>query len=150
LADDEREELDEVVRYRGIRHADEAADRAGDPRHAPGVRHPAGQRPEVRPDLLLDLRRHGPRRDEGLLPLDRRQQRRRPHGCDRYSHSIVAGGFDEMSYTTRFTPDTSLMMRLESRASKSSGRRAQSAVMPSVDCTARIASTYSYVRSSPM
>ena len=32
--------------------------------------------------------------------------------ADRYSHSIVAGGFDEMSYTTRFTPGTSLTIRL--------------------------------------
>ncbi|MGY4418079.1 hypothetical protein ACVWY2_000504 [Bradyrhizobium sp. JR6.1] len=32
----------------------------------------------------------------------------RPH----YSHSIVPGGFDVTSYTTRFTPFTSLMMRV--------------------------------------
>ena len=30
----------------------------------------------------------------------------------RYSHSIVAGGLLLMSYTTRFTPATSLTMRL--------------------------------------
>lgn len=36
-----------------------------------------------------------------------------------YSHSIVAGGLDVMSYTTRLTPSTSLMMRLEVRPSKS-------------------------------
>ncbi len=30
-----------------------------------------------------------------------------------YSHSMVAGGFDEMSYTTRLMPRTSLVMRLE-------------------------------------
>ena len=36
-----------------------------------------------------------------------------------------------ISYTTRFTPFTSLMMRVESRASSSAGRRVQSAVMPS-------------------
>ncbi len=29
-----------------------------------------------------------------------------------YSHSIVPGGFDVMSYTTRFTPGTSFTMRL--------------------------------------
>ena len=34
-----------------------------------------------------------------------------------YSHSMVAGGFDEMSYTTRLTPFTSLMMRPEIFAS---------------------------------
>ncbi len=32
-----------------------------------------------------------------------------------YSHSIVAGGFEEMSYTTRLIPPTSLMMRVEIR-----------------------------------
>lgn len=36
-----------------------------------------------------------------------------------YSHSIVAGGFDEMSYTTRFTPFTSLMIRVEMRPNRS-------------------------------
>ena len=36
-----------------------------------------------------------------------------------YSHSIVLGGFEEMSYTTRFTPRTSLVMRDETRARKS-------------------------------
>jgi hypothetical protein len=33
-----------------------------------------------------------------------------------HSHSIVAGGFDDISYTTRFTPRTSLMTRVEIRA----------------------------------
>ena len=36
-----------------------------------------------------------------------------------YSHSIVAGGLLVMSYTTRLTPSTSLMMRLEVRPSRS-------------------------------
>ncbi len=36
-----------------------------------------------------------------------------------YSHSIVAGGFDETSYTTRLMPRTSLMMREESLARRS-------------------------------
>ena len=36
-----------------------------------------------------------------------------------HSHSIVAGGLLEMSYTTRFTPRTSLMMRLLITASTS-------------------------------
>ena len=36
-----------------------------------------------------------------------------------YSHSIVAGGFDEMSYTTRLMPRTSLMTRLETRPRRS-------------------------------
>ena len=60
-----------------------------------------------------------------------------------YSHSIVAGGLLEMSYTTRFTPFTSLMMRLEIRAKTSHGKRAQSAVMKSSVVTARNATTES-------
>ena len=41
------------------------------------------------------------------------------HPTRPYSHSIVAGGLLLMSYTTRFTPFTSLMMRVEMRASSS-------------------------------
>jgi len=33
-----------------------------------------------------------------------------------YSHSIVASGFELISYTTRFTPFTLLMMLLEINA----------------------------------
>ena len=36
-----------------------------------------------------------------------------------HSHSIVAGGFPEMSYTTRLSPRTSLMMRFDTRPSRS-------------------------------
>ena len=36
-----------------------------------------------------------------------------------YSHSMVAGGFELMSRATRFTPATSLMIRLEARSSRS-------------------------------
>jgi hypothetical protein len=36
-----------------------------------------------------------------------------------HSHSIVAGGFDETSRATRLTPPTSLMIRLETRSSRS-------------------------------
>lgn len=36
-----------------------------------------------------------------------------------YSHSMVAGGLDEMSSTTRLIPATSLVMRLETRERKS-------------------------------
>src|SRR5690606_22699670 len=60
-----------------------------------------------------------------------------------YSHSIVAGGLLEMSYTTRFTPATSLMMRVEICASTAYGIRAQSAVMKSCVSTARMATTLS-------
>jgi len=54
-----------------------------------------------------------------------------------YSHSIVPGGFDVTSRTTRLTPGTSLVMRLEMRASTSYGRRVQSAVIASSDETGR-------------
>lgn len=60
-----------------------------------------------------------------------------------HSHSIVLGGFELMSYTTRFTPFTSLMIRLEILASTSCGKRNQSAVMPSILVTARIEATFS-------
>jgi hypothetical protein len=59
-----------------------------------------------------------------------------------YSHSIVAGGFDEMSYTTRLTPGTSLTIRDEIFARTSYGSFAQSAVMPSSEVTARTATTF--------
>ena len=36
-----------------------------------------------------------------------------------YSHSIVAGGFDDRSSATRFTPGISLMIRLEIVSSRS-------------------------------
>lgn len=37
---------------------------------------------------------------------------KRRNGCP-YSHSIVPGGLDVISYTTRLHPGTSLMIRLE-------------------------------------
>ena len=58
-----------------------------------------------------------------------------------HSHSIVAGGFELTSYVTRFTPFTSLITRLEIRASTSGGNGNQSAVMPSRLVTARSATT---------
>ncbi len=60
-----------------------------------------------------------------------------------YSHSIVAGGFPETSYTTRLIPRTSLMMRFDTRASRSCGSGAHCAVMKSCVCTARNATAYS-------
>lgn len=36
----------------------------------------------------------------------------------RHSHSIVAGGLPDTSYTTRFKPRTSLMMRLDTLPSR--------------------------------
>ncbi len=58
-----------------------------------------------------------------------------------HSHSIVAGGFPEMSYTARLIPRTSLMIRFDTRPSSEYGRCAQCAVMKSVVCTARSAVT---------
>src|SRR5690348_4041447 len=60
-----------------------------------------------------------------------------------YSHSMVAGGFPEMSYTTREMPRSSLMMRKLTRSRNSYGRCAQRAVMKSIVCTARNAITHS-------
>src|SRR5437868_4102284 len=67
-----------------------------------------------------------------------------------HSHSIVAGGFEEISYTTRFTPFTSLMIRVEMRASRSYGKCVQSAVIKSSVVTQRTARALSYVRASPI
>ena len=53
------------------------------------------------------LQSHGLRRGLGSFA---------PAGLPDYSHSIGAGGLDEMSYTTRLTPLISLMIRLEMRA----------------------------------
>ena len=63
---------------------------------------------------------------------------------------MVAGGLLLMSYTTRLTPGTSFTMRLEILPRTSYGSLAQSAVIPSSDVTARIATTFAYVRPSPM
>ncbi len=60
-----------------------------------------------------------------------------------HSHSIVAGGFELTSYVTRFTPRTSLMIRLEILPNTSAGNANQSAVMPSRLVTARSATTWS-------
>src|SRR5215472_7284849 len=56
-----------------------------------------------------------------------------------YSHSMVPGGFEVTSYTTRFTPFTSFTMRVEMIFRTSWGSGTQSAVMPSSEFTARMA-----------
>ena len=61
------------------------------------------------------------------------------HGV--YSHSIVPGGLDVMSSTTRLTSRTSLIMREAICSSRSYGSLAQSAVIASSEVTARIATT---------
>jgi hypothetical protein len=45
---------------------------------------------------------------EPTQPIDFKETFLTPH-----SHSIVAGGFPEMSYTTRLIPRTSLMIRFD-------------------------------------
>src|SRR5690606_39265826 len=67
-----------------------------------------------------------------------------------YSHSIVAGGLELISNTTLFTPFTLLIISLDTLAKNSYGKRLQSAVIPSVEVTARKQITCSYVRSSPI
>ena len=54
-----------------------------------------------------------------------------------HSHSIVAGGLLVMSYTTRFTSGTKLTIRFATVSRKSCGNLAQSAVMKSLEVTAR-------------
>ena len=61
-----------------------------------------------------------------------------PTAARRYSHSIVAGGFDVTSSTTRFTPAISLTIRPEIVSIRSYGSLAQSAVIASSLVTARI------------
>src|ERR1700694_408570 len=63
-------------------------------------------------------------------------------GLEHHSHSIVPGGFDVMSYTTRLIPRTSLTILLEIVRSTSYGSGAQSAVIPSSLSTARIAHVF--------
>src|SRR5215471_8440807 len=56
----------------------------------------------------------------------------------RYSHSIVAGGFEVTSSTTRLTPGISFTTRAAIVSTRSYGSRAQSAVIASSLVTARI------------
>ncbi len=60
-----------------------------------------------------------------------------------YSHSMVAGGLEVMSYTMRLACFTSLTMRVLIFSRTSYGMRAQSAVMASTLVTARRAITFS-------
>src|SRR5690606_2998362 len=67
-----------------------------------------------------------------------------------YSHSMVAGGFELMSYTTLLTPFTLFIISLDVFCKNSYGKFTQSAVIPSVLSTALNATHFSYVRSSPI
>ncbi len=99
-----------------------AAQAAANPVRAQRVRAPARKR--VSADAV------GESDPSGSL---RQRRSRCPH-----SHSIVPGGFEVMSYTTRLTPGTSLMIRCDITSSVSYGTRAQSAVIASSLVTARI------------
>ena len=84
----------------------------------------------------------GRRDDEaGRLPhaacSSRDDAHRRRARTPLYSHSIVAGGFDVTSRTTRFTAGISFTMRDEIVSIRSYGNRAQSAVIASSLVTAR-------------
>lgn len=70
--------------------------------------------------------RHERRLHARIEPQERSRLRRGENARDgadcyerAYSHSIVAGGFDEMSRATRLTPGISLMMRPEMASSTS-------------------------------
>ena len=103
-------------------------------RLVPRPRHPRPQVLEARVDRLLHQRRI-----VGLPAAQDETRRLDPVRNGAHSHSIVAGGFDVTSSTTRFTAGISLMIRDETSSIRSYGRRAQSAVIASSDVTARIA-----------
>lgn len=65
--------------------------------------------------------------------LDRSLDRSLDRNSYRYSHSIVDGGLELMSYTRRLMPRTELIIRVEMRARRSCGNGYQSAVMKSSD-----------------
>src|SRR5574340_311501 len=56
-----------------------------------------------------------------------------------YSHSIVLGGFELISYTTLVTPVTSFTILVDMRSNTSPGSFTQSAVIASSDSTTRTA-----------
>lgn len=66
-----------------------------------------------------------------------------------YSHSIVPGGFDEMSYVHLLTPETSFVIRLLIFLKTAGGKSNQSAVIKSSELTALNTITWSYVLLSP-
>ena len=93
-------------------------------------------------DCVADLaghRRHGDcrrRTHHGYSASALAGTRCSPHLATHHSHSMVAGGFEEMSYATRLIPGTSLITLDEILARMSYGILAQSAVMASSLVTA--------------
>ena len=96
-----------------------------------GRRRRRSARPSPVPGPLPTTMKSGPSERRAEAPLAHTD----------YSHSIVAGGLPEMSYTTREMPGTSLTMRRDTRSRNSYGRCAQCAVMKSMVSTARSAIT---------
>jgi len=62
---------------------------------------------------------HGRGQTLAVAETDARRLGVAPAVSRRYSHSIVAGGFELRSSATRFTPGISLMIRLEIVSSSS-------------------------------
>ena len=60
-----------------------------------------------------------------------------------YSHSIVPGGLEEISYTILFIPFTLFIILFDTSSRNSYGSFDQVAVMKSMVFTERIAATYS-------
>src|SRR4029077_11210846 len=89
------------------------------------------------PAVAHDLAPDRDRRDTRGHVQQHRLMRRAPAGTP-HSHSMVAGGFEVMSRTTRLISGTSLVIRVEMALSTWSGSRAQSAVIASSLVTGRI------------
>ena len=100
-------------------------------------RHGHGRHPELL-DLVEELPDSARPVEQGELGVEMQVDEVLTH-----SHSIVDGGFELMSYTTRLIPCTSLTIRDEIVARSSCGNRAQSAVIPSRLSTARTAAVFS-------
>ena len=114
--------------------------RLGDDEQPLSLREAAARRaPDGAADPLERLARHGLRvvvPDHAALLQDVGESST-PATSQNHSHSIVAGGFDVTSRTTRFTAGISLTMREEIVSIRSYGSRAQSAVIASSLVTAR-------------
>src|SRR5437867_3392494 len=62
---------------------------------------------------------------------------------------VVAGGLFDTSYATRLIPAASLVIRIEMRSRTSCGILEYTAVIPSIESTARMATVWPYTRTSP-
>ena len=102
-----------------------ASPRASPPWRTPYSRWPrrCSARRTPRPGRATEASRHSP---EGSAPRDQPRELSSSEGkrgtTPRYSHSMVPGGLEVTSSTTRLTPGTSLVIRVEMRASTSYGQ----------------------------